>query len=105
MIAEFYEGRLRLLPDSVDEENQIDTMFPNHFLKTSRSLSIRELVDGFGAPTGKRYLEIRGINALPRTSARKNTAKAVDVANESVVDAVVAGDASVAEPHREAVGA
>jgi len=59
MRADFKGNRLRIVPEG-DEVKQMNIMFPDAYLKTSKVIKVKSFVDGFGAPTGNKYLEIKG---------------------------------------------
>lgn len=65
-----FEGTtLRIVPENNEEKKKINTLFPNHYLKTSKVIKVKEFVDVFAKPTGDKYLQIKGFD--PSLVAKK----------------------------------
>ena len=97
MKVDFKDNILRLTPDASDQE-KIQKLFPKNYLKGSKHLKARSVVNGYGEETNEIYLELKGF------TPKLNVQKVAEAVAEPAIEPVVVAEQVVAQP-QEAVAA
>jgi hypothetical protein len=72
MRAEFKNDALVVVPESEDEVKDFNRLFPEHFMKNSRHINVRQFVDMFGNPESNRpYILVSGYDPTAEVTVRK----------------------------------
>lgn len=70
MQANFDGTTMRIVPESKAEVEKINDLFPPNYLKSSKVIKVKEMVDKFGESTGDKYLVIRGFSPASSKKGR-----------------------------------
>jgi len=86
MKAEFKNGSLIIIPETNEETEEFNRLFPEQFMRNSRYLNIKQFVDMFGNPEPNRpYLLINGYDPSEVKTVRPRAKKDQEPQPQSAV--------------------